>query len=445
MDEIFHVPQTRKYCNGEFDTYDEKITTLPGFYLVGSAYAKVLSIFGIADMDFSCSTNGLRLLNSHIAISFLMSLVWCRAIIIKEETSYARVLWSLSIFLFPTIFFYYFLVYTDTLSITSLVIVYAISQQEVKAGGLQTSIPPLQRIFTHLATFFGAILAIFSRQTNAVWLLFIIGTNALDLMLANGSIKEDRTLGPRQLCTFIGALLRNAPTIFAALWPLIIPVLMFVVFVYINGGVVVGDKENHAPVVHFAMPLHLVVATAFSMGPFGLFALSKDMLRHTRLYIGGGIWKALSFFGICTAVCAVTALVLYFGCLSHPFLLADNRHYTFYLWKYIFSKPEARILLAPVYAMCGAFSTWKLRERRGPLWITIFAVAAILSLVPAHLFEPRYFTPGLVLAQLNMPSTSPSASVLASCVFLMANWATIHVFISMHFEWPDGSAARFMF
>lgn len=33
---------------------------------------------------------------------------------------------------------------------------------------------------------------------------------------------------------------------------------------------------------------------------------------------------------------------LYFGSQSHPFLLADNRHYTFYLWQRVLSHPIYR-------------------------------------------------------------------------------------------------------
>jgi len=34
MDEIFHVPQTQKYCAGKWMEWDEKITTLPGLYVL---------------------------------------------------------------------------------------------------------------------------------------------------------------------------------------------------------------------------------------------------------------------------------------------------------------------------------------------------------------------------------------------------------------------------
>ena len=36
MDEIFHIPQAQKYCNGTYDSWDPKITTLPGLYLFSS-------------------------------------------------------------------------------------------------------------------------------------------------------------------------------------------------------------------------------------------------------------------------------------------------------------------------------------------------------------------------------------------------------------------------
>ena len=34
MDEIFHIPQAQKYCQGNFVDWDDKITTLPGLYFI---------------------------------------------------------------------------------------------------------------------------------------------------------------------------------------------------------------------------------------------------------------------------------------------------------------------------------------------------------------------------------------------------------------------------
>jgi hypothetical protein len=43
QDEIFHVPQAQKYCKGNFREWDQKITTLPGSYLIAASIAGPLS------------------------------------------------------------------------------------------------------------------------------------------------------------------------------------------------------------------------------------------------------------------------------------------------------------------------------------------------------------------------------------------------------------------
>lgn len=40
--------------------------------------------------------------------------------------------------------------------------------------------------------------------------------------------------------------------------------------------------------------------------------------------------------------------------IAHPFLLADNRHYAFYLWRRVINPhPAARYALAPAYLLAG--------------------------------------------------------------------------------------------
>jgi alpha-1,2-glucosyltransferase len=37
--------------------------------------------------------------------------------------------------------------------------------------------------------------------------------------------------------------------------------------------------------------------------------------------------------------------------VAHPFLLADNRHYTFYLWRRLLGLPRLAVVLAPLYVV----------------------------------------------------------------------------------------------
>jgi hypothetical protein len=124
--------------------------------------------------------------------------------------------------------------------------------------------------------------------------------------------------------------------------------------------------------LHFAMPLHLLGFLAVSMGPLEVLTELRSVFiapptestnrgkRKSNLNGSHLSWRGIATFVLATA--AVTP-VLYFGCMSHPFLLADNRyissdvlqahsccdlrsmycrHYTFYVWRYLLSKPALR-------------------------------------------------------------------------------------------------------
>lgn len=137
---------------------------------------------------------------------------------------------------------------------------------------------------------------------------------------------------PNTLFSFVQSLWRHLPALLLRTWPLLLPPLVFVLFVLLlnEGGVVVGDKDHHRLVLHPAMPLHLVMATALLLGPRemlqggkGLLAEAVDLLRappaecSRRMKAG----RVLAGCLVCAGVCAT----MHLGCLSHPFLEADNR------------------------------------------------------------------------------------------------------------------------
>jgi alpha-1,2-glucosyltransferase len=169
----------------------------------------------------------------------------------------------------------------------------------------------------------------------------------------------------------------------------------------------VGDKANHKPVLHLAMPLHMLAVTAGVLLPVLI-----DRAYKTNL-IG---WLSLANTLYATWFVVVFGVVVYIMdrfCLSHPFLLADNRHYTFYAWHRILQHPNLRLLLTPPYFISAVSICLVLREARGSVWVFIFIVAAVLTLVPAHLFELRYFTPAVTIAILNLPAPkSPQVGLL---------------------------------
>ena len=74
QDELFHVPQAKHYCNGEFDVWDKGITTYPGMYLLSYSVYRIINIF----QRVVCSTNFLRVVNLSTSCMLPIILYLCR-------------------------------------------------------------------------------------------------------------------------------------------------------------------------------------------------------------------------------------------------------------------------------------------------------------------------------------------------------------------------------
>lgn len=118
MDEEFHLDQMQHYLDHDFTYWNPKLTTPPILYLLNLLPITILSYI---------SSNTLilcRLLNTYQIYIFYNSFVYSN---ISYYLFYKCTLSSDKTLLFlilPTIYFYNFLFYTDTLSLTLLIIAY---------------------------------------------------------------------------------------------------------------------------------------------------------------------------------------------------------------------------------------------------------------------------------------------------------------------------------
>jgi alpha-1,2-glucosyltransferase len=194
----------------------------------------------------------------------------------------------------------------------------------------------------------------------------------------------------------------------------------------------------------------------------------------------------------------IILITIKYNTLIHPFTLADNRHYVFYVFRYtILRHPLIRYLLAPAYMLSFylahlALSTPPPPAQSKPLatrplesdgprtsFLLIFILATALSLITAPLVEPRYFIIPWVVWRLHVPRVASQppqkrsrrgksrAGVLARIAgavrswvreggdvrlwgetvwFLLINAVTGYVFLYRGFEWPQepGNVQRFM-
>ena len=138
-------------------------------------------------------------------------------------------------------------------------------------------------------------------------------------------------------------------------------------------------------------------------------------------------------------------LAAHYGTVAHPYLLADNRHLTFYLWKDIIGPLHPYPwLTAPAYGAAALAATTALASAQGGAWLLAYAVCAAAALVPAGLLELRYFIVPTVVAALRLPMPlAPQLAVQAVC-FAAVNAAVLWMFCGRSFTWHDGSVARIM-
>jgi len=143
-----------------------------------------------------------------------------------------------------------------------------------------------------------------------------------------------------------------------------------------------------------------------------------------------------------TAVLSVLmAVTVHLFTIHHPFLLSDNRHYTFYVWRRIFRvHPIVPYLFIPGYIACAW--AWFLRVAcdQTLLQTLILPIFVLPTLLPTPLLEPRYFLIPYILLRSQVVNVPSWAVVVEALWYTGINALTMGVFL---FAERDG-VGRFM-
>ena len=133
----------------------------------------------------------------------------------------------------------------------------------------------------------------------------------------------------------------------------------------------------------------------------------------------------------------------------HPFMLADNRHYVFYIWRYLYRSHWAMpMILVPLYLTQG-WLIWQMLMEQGDnrfFEVLLWGLATALALIPSPLLECRYFILPFVFLRLHLATQSERALSRETILYLFMNLVTCGVFLGHSFEWPHqaGEVMRFM-
>ncbi|KAF4995818.1 hypothetical protein FGRMN_4880 [Fusarium graminum] len=417
LDEVFHIPQAQKYCQGRFQEWDDKITTPPGLYFLSLLIPGVVRPDGSLGGYF-CHVKDLRASNV-VALAILAYVaLQCRREIearLYETHSSTRLRitsqyalhTAFNIALFPLLFFFSGLYYTDVASTAAVLATYL---NHLKRIGRDSS-----SILSDITTICLGVFTLIFRQTNVFWVVVYMG--GLEAVHAIKTLRPGRVDQPVILTLFeqikyyawrysLGDI-HDPPLhmlwpdvrVIRQIWPYVTVVVSFGAFVAWNGGVVLGDKSNHVATIHlpqmlyiwpffafFSLPLLIPYALPFvnvilrllsftgsstsvgestsKKGTSSAFSFAgsikssgsgkkasrsgpaqasiADASGSNRAQLSKALQIVDFIFGIKVIIWVVYILVtilvsvaiVRYNTIIHPFTLADNRHYMFYVFRY---------------------------------------------------------------------------------------------------------------
>lgn len=302
-----------------------------------------------------------------------------------------------------------------------------------------------------------------------------------------------------------------------ALLPYITLLVLFAAFIVWNGGVVLGDKSNHIATLHLPQMLYIWPLFAFFSWPvlypylltIPLWLLSELPLLtdlETNLIFKRRQVLPRPFVAVLATLLACA--IVHLNTIVHPFTLADNRHYPFYIFRLLTRRTWVKYAVTPLYTTCAWACIQALGARPPPApplsasdakalteaarageqptrpldlpngtipaktsIVLIWLATCTLQLVTAPLVEPRYFILPWVFWRLHLPLQRSDLQgrseegerkekatlkawvggldhrmVLETAWLLCVNVVTCYIFLTWTFSWPQepGKLQRFM-
>jgi alpha-1,2-glucosyltransferase len=132
-----------------------------------------------------------------------------------------------------------------------------------------------------------------------------------------------------------------------------------------------GDKTNHVATIHLPQMLYIWPLFAFFSAPLLLpfiqwpFALGRGTSPSVSVQKRLETQRPQKWYPTYLSIAAYASLTLvalaivHLNTIIHPFTLADNRHYMFYVFRYtILRQKWVRYALVPAYVLCWSIC-WK--------------------------------------------------------------------------------------
>lgn len=413
IDEIFHIRQCQKYCAYKFNEWDSKITTPPGLYLLGLAYVKVYQVFNNSSLIELCDNQDiLRSLNLFGGIVVLPIILYG----LQRGNNFLIV----NIVSLPLVYTYYFLFYTDIWATILIVFGLYLVVRE-----------PLGPVTSAYTSALVAFISLWFRQTNILWVIFIVAV-----------LVDQRTPPQKNFIYHSIDYVVRALQNWVMVLPFVLVTISFALFVVYNGGITLGDKENHTFNLHLVQVFYcFLFMTVFTLPVW--FHPRNTLKKYIEFSFG-----STNRVPITLASFFVIKLIIEKFTVVHPFLLADNRHYTFYIYRKLLRNSYSWVYMLPIYHFCSWNIIYNLQDQNGKelklRTISIIAFIAIIciTIIPSPLFEPRYYILPLTIYRIFI---SPKNTWRLSAEFawsMLINAITVTIFLNYEFSWATETSPQ---
>lgn len=324
-DESYHYRQIRMFHAQEFEMA-KGLTTIPGYHTLLSIPAYLLfddlSLFKIRLLTFP-----LALLI--IPILFLLSRK------ISPRNPWER---TLTLILLPVAFVYYPLIYTDIFSTLLFFLAFYFSLNKKYHWAALVSIA-----------------AICVRQQNIVWHIFIWIYSYISLYGFNFSFKNILSYFRATIGFFIG-------------------IILFAIFVKLNGGIAIGDKGSHPMGIYLGNIYFFLSLTGILFWPI----LVKRIFTTKKIFKNKFTWIAL---GTATLV---SGLLFFYPPELHGYN-HDPRFIRNIFLNFIYNN---RLILYVILVFVGILSLFSIKLQK--LSNYLIYPFTVLCLLPSWLIEQRY-------------------------------------------------------
>jgi alpha-1,2-glucosyltransferase len=328
VDEQDHYPQIISYVNGDY-LKPYLISTLTTYHALLAVISKIA---GIASIKFFRAVN----------LVFALAAILVFGITCEKLNRNSSIVTLLQFSFFPIVFPYFFLIYTDILSLLMvLTALFFLVKKKYEWSGLFS------------------IFACFVRQDNIVWLSFFFTLAYIDAYGFKLKIKD---------------VLRH----FLKRWSFTTGIVLFIIFVFINKGIAIGDKSMHpAFSFHLGNIYFFLFLFFFLLAPLHISNFRKIVLlinKHKLIIAGIALFYLLFILSFSNDHPFNTQWGNYF--LRNAVLIFLNSSW---LYKTVFF----------VFVMFSILSLCVTELKRKNFYL--YYLFTFLFLIPSWLIEQRYY------------------------------------------------------